>query len=124
MNPIYFKTACILIALGISFGAFGAHYITQKVAAKDLAIWETAVFYHLVNSIGLLVINCSSLVSSWVASSSLKTVNMALLVGILVFSGSLYLLVLTNQRWLGAITPIGGLSLIGAWIILALSAKV
>jgi uncharacterized membrane protein YgdD (TMEM256/DUF423 family) len=100
----------LLVAFAIAAGAFGAHGLKGIVPANDLQIWHTAVFYHLVVSVVLL---CLRPLPSWFFNLVLS--------GIGIFSGSLYLLVLTDQRWLGAITPIGGVALISAFVIFGLS---
>ena len=98
----------LLAALGVILGAFGAHALKGRLDANDLAIFETAVRYHLIHAVAIVAIGEKFRLPAW-----------ALVVGITIFSGSLYLLVLTGQRWLGAITPIGGLSFIFGWIYLA-----
>jgi len=104
------------MALGVAAGAFGAHALRDKIPPSDLLIWEKAVLYHLVH--GLAAILALAFVAH-VASA--ERIAVLFLCGILVFSGSLYTLVLTNTRWLGAITPIGGTAFIVAWFMLALS---
>lgn len=124
LNPVLFcKIACCLIAAGIGLGAFGAHGLADKLSAKDLGIFEKAVFYHLVHALALLILNSSTPLRSWVSENCLRNTSLLLLFGILVFSGSLYLLVILQQRWLGAITPIGGISFILGWIYLAWNIK-
>lgn len=110
-QPLALKLTAILGALGVGLGAFGAHGLKDLLTAHDrLGTWETAVFYHLVHSVVLLLL---ALGSRWrPVAWSLMTA------GIFIFSGSLYILCLTQQTWLGAITPIGGLGLIGGWLAL------
>ncbi|MCB0337420.1 MAG: DUF423 domain-containing protein [Bdellovibrionales bacterium] len=115
---IHFKIACALMAIGIGLGAFGAHGLQERVPARDLEVWHTAVFYHLVHALALLALCSSSLLVSWVSESSLRLVWNLIIMGVVLFSGSLYILVLTNQRWLGMITPLGGVTLIVAWAVL------
>ena len=101
-------------ALGVMLGAFGAHGLKAFVDDPHrLEIWDTAARYHLVHAVAILA----------VAAHPRRPRAPAVLfaVGIGIFSGSLYLLALTGVTWLGAITPIGGLSLIAGWIALALS---
>ena len=104
--------AAVLAAAGVIAGAFGAHALRDLVAPGDLAIWETASRYHLLHAVALLAIGLKF-------DPNLQKPAALLLLGVLVFSGSLYLLVLTNLRWLGAITPIGGVALIAGWVWLA-----
>jgi len=95
------------LALAIILGAFGAHGLVDRVSPSRLGTWETAHHYHVIASLVLLIFATSSarwsvpLWSQW-----------ALFLGSLVFSGSLYLLVVLDQGWLGAVTPLGGLAMI------------
>jgi len=99
--------------LGVACGAFGAHALrTRFDALGTLSIWQTGVLYHLVHSVVLLAI------SQWKPFPRLAFWLM--LGGIVVFSGSLYLLAMTNLRWFGAITPLGGFGMLGGWLVLAL----
>ncbi len=94
--------------LGVALGAFGAHGLKDILAANGTAaIWQTAVLYHLLHAVGSL----------W-ASERRPAVMWVWMAGVAVFSGSLYILALTNIRWLGAITPIGGLLLLAGWAML------
>ena len=110
----YLKSTSLLGALGVGLGAFGAHGLKQILDANQTAaIWQTASFYHLLHSVALLAICSRDQVARscfWLFSA-----------GILIFSGSLYLLAVTNVKWLGAITPVGGVLLIGGWLLLFFS---
>ena len=107
----------LLMALGVLCGAFGAHGLEGRITPERMETWNTAALYHLVNAAGLLAVGV-------LRECSPKHVSqgaIALLVaGILVFSGSLYLLVLLDTSWLGAIAPLGGISLVVAWVWIAL----
>ncbi len=107
MNPVplpWRRLGGLLAGLAVMSGAFGAHALAGN---PRLDVWKTAALYHLVHAIALLL-------------PGLPTLTRRLhLAGLLVFSGSLYLLVLTDTPWLGAITPIGGLCLIGGWLAAA-----
>ena len=105
------RIAAALLATGIAAGAFGAHGLEGMVTPDRLDTWETAALYHLLHGVALLVVARLD-ASPWVAR--------LLAAGTLVFSGSLYLLVLTDTGWLGAITPIGGTLMIAGWTLLAL----
>jgi uncharacterized membrane protein YgdD (TMEM256/DUF423 family) len=106
------------LALAVMLGAFGAHGLRGKLDSYLMGIYERAVFYHFIHAIGLLVVPI--LVRTNALRPSAGTLVCALLLaGIVIFSGSLYLLALTGTRWLGAITPIGGLCFIAAWLVLA-----
>jgi uncharacterized membrane protein YgdD (TMEM256/DUF423 family) len=108
----------ILMALGVAIGAFGAHGLKARLDEYSMSVYEKAVFYHFVHALGLLIVSFlpktgtfSEFATSWVCG--------LLLAGIVLFSGSLYLLAVTGNRGLGAITPIGGLCFIAAWVMLA-----
>lgn len=105
--------AALLAALGVVLGAFGAHVLKARASSEMLAIWHTAVSYQMWHALGLLFI------ASRPNSSLLRWSVWTMLAGILLFSGSLYLLVLTGIRPVGMITPFGGLALIAAWILFA-----
>ncbi len=106
--------------IGVGLGAFGAHGLKTKVTSQMLAVWETAVQYHLIHALGLLLIAifCQLLPDS----SLLRTSGWLLQIGIVLFSGSLYLLVLTGTKPLGIITPIGGVAFLVGWLLLAVTA--
>lgn len=106
------RMAAILGALAVGLGAFGAHGLKDVLARNGTAaIWQTAVFYHFIHAVMLYVLadRTGRSAGPW----------LSFLVGILIFSGSLYTLALTNIRWLGAITPLGGVSFIVGWAWLA-----
>lgn len=103
-------------ALGVALGAFGAHALESRVAGPMLEIWQTAVLYHLVHAVGLLIIGVLAL--HLPESAPVSWSGRLLAVGIVLFSGSLYLLVLTGQSWLGAVTPVGGIAFLLGWALL------
>lgn len=107
--------AALLLAIGIALGAFAAHGLRAHVDAGMLATFNTAVDYHIWHSLGLLFLGL--LVKN--TRRKLLMPVVLLLLGMLLFSGSLYLLVLTGVRSLGAITPFGGAALILGWLWLA-----
>lgn len=107
------------MAFGVAVGAFGAHGLKARVAPDLLAIFETGVRYHLVHGLALFV-------AAWLAGHDARSARLAgvlFVLGILLFSGSLYLLALTGVRSFGAITPLGGLAWIAAWLVIALRAR-
>jgi uncharacterized membrane protein YgdD (TMEM256/DUF423 family) len=120
MKPLLYSLAALSMAIGVGCGAFGAHGLRDVIPASDLQIWEKAVFYQLIHSLAALVL----LVTPHTLCDERRTSLCAtlFLVGTLIFSGTLYALVLTNTRWLGAITPIGGTCFIVSWILLAAGA--
>jgi len=115
------RLAAIVMAFGVALGAFGAHGLKPRLMPDMLAIYETGVRYHLVHGLALFVV-------AWLAGEdqtrSPRLAGILFAVGILLFSGSLYLLALTGIRALGAITPLGGLAWIAGWTIVALRVKV
>ncbi len=106
------------LALAVALGAFGAHGLRGRLDAYSMGIWEKAVFYHFVHALGLLIVSILPKTGTF-PLPALNAVGWLLLAGIVIFSGSLYLLAVTGVRVLGAITPIGGLSFIAAWVLLA-----
>jgi len=106
-------------ALGVCLGAFAAHALRESLSAQDLITFETGVRYQMYHALALLVVAWAT--TQWEADT-LVYAGYAFVIGILIFSGSLYVLVLSGQRWLGAITPIGGLALIMGWVLLGWSA--
>lgn len=108
-NTLATRIAAAMGFLAVALGAFGAHSLKGILTRNQTAgIWETAVFYHFIHAVMLFVLATQKPVPSgpW----------FSFLIGIVIFSGSLYLLAFTNVRWLGAITPIGGISFIVGWI--------
>jgi uncharacterized membrane protein YgdD (TMEM256/DUF423 family) len=103
--------------LAVVFGAFGAHALKARLDGYAMGVFETAVQYHFYHSLALLAVGVIAL--SQPHTTLLKSGGWLFLVGILIFSGSLYVLSMTGMRWLGAITPIGGLAFIGGWACLA-----
>ena len=105
--------------VGVALGAFGAHGLKTKVAPEMLTVWETAVQYHLVHALGLILVGI--LCQLMPAASMVRPAGWLLLAGIVLFSGSLYALVLTGTKPLGIITPIGGVAFLIGWLLLALA---
>jgi len=119
--------AALLLALAVVTGAFGAHGLKTLVSPAQLAVWQTAVLYHLIHGVGLLGIAALAPQLGGFAgrapySRLLRSAVWCLLLGLVLFSGSLYLLVLTDTPRLGAVTPMGGVALIAGWLALALAA--
>ena len=105
--------------LGVALGAFGAHALRARLTEQLLNTWETAVQYHLVHALGLLAVGLWLLQTG--PSTLLRWSAGLMLAGMVLFSGSLYLLCLSGVRWLGAITPLGGTALLTAWVLFALA---
>ena len=114
-NTLAIRIAAILGFLAVALGAFGAHGLKDVLTQNNTAaIWEKAVLYHFIHAVMLFVLAQRQPVpmGPW----------LSFLAGITIFSGSLYVLAVTNIRWLGAITPIGGASFLVGWVTLAVSA--
>jgi uncharacterized membrane protein YgdD (TMEM256/DUF423 family) len=106
-------------ALVVMLGAFGAHGLKAKISADMLAVYQTGVHYHLFHALGLLAVG---LVASQIADSVwLKWSGWLMLAGIILFSGSLYVLSVSGMRWLGMVTPFGGVAFIAAWIVFVIA---
>jgi uncharacterized membrane protein YgdD (TMEM256/DUF423 family) len=115
-------TAAIMLSLAVAIGAFGAHGLQGKLDAYSTGIYEKGVFYHFIHALGMLAVPLfvrAGLISKGAGAWT----GWLLLAGIVLFSGSLYVLAITGVRTLGAITPFGGASFIAAWIVLAVCAS-
>jgi len=117
---LFLVLGALVAVLAVMMGAFGAHALRAKLAPDLLAIYQTAVQYHFWHALGLLVIGVLAI--HLPASVTLKWSGWAMLAGIVLFSGSLYVLALTGARWLGAVTPFGGAAFILSWVLLAIAA--
>ncbi len=106
--------------LAVALGAFGAHGLEGKVEARYLEIWKTAVQYQMFHALGLIIIGF--LMSQFQGSAALNWSGWLMLAGIVLFSGSLFVLVLTGISKLGAITPLGGLAFLAAWVLIIIAA--
>jgi uncharacterized membrane protein YgdD (TMEM256/DUF423 family) len=109
----------LLMALAVAFGAFGAHVVEDMLTPERFEVYQTAVQYHFYHAIGLLLIGVISL--HLTDSRLLIWSGNLLFTGIIIFSGSLYLLTLTDTSWLGMITPLGGFAFIGGWVFLSIA---
>ncbi|GAB4313713.1 MAG: DUF423 domain-containing protein [Bacteroidales bacterium] len=108
-----------MLAIAVAFGAFGAHILKNRLSGEMFEVFQTGVRYHFYHALGLLATGAISLK---MPGRLLNLSALFLTAGILLFSGSLYTMALTDIRWLGAITPFGGLSFITGWVLLAVSA--
>ena len=112
-------TGSVFMALAVVFGAFGAHFVQDRLTAERFDVYQTAVQYHFYHALGLLIVGTVSL---WMKESVwLKRSGIFLTAGILIFSGSLYLLTLTDTGWFGMITPVGGFAFILGWLFFAVA---
>ncbi|HUF09827.1 MAG TPA: DUF423 domain-containing protein [Rhodothermales bacterium] len=120
MTPkILIAVGAVLAGIGVGAGAFGAHGLSDVLSPARLSVYETAVRYHLIHALALVV---TGVLATSVPSVQVAASGYLFLAGILLFSGSLYLLVLTDTPWLGAVTPVGGAAWIAGWAVLAYGA--
>jgi uncharacterized membrane protein YgdD (TMEM256/DUF423 family) len=119
MDAWFISVGAALTGMGVALGAFGAHALERRMGRESLQTYRTGVRYQMIHALGLIVVGLT-LDQYREATELLTTVGWLFMVGIALFSSSLYLLVLTGRRWLGAITPFGGLAWIFAWALLAL----
>ena len=117
MANLFISLAAFCAMLAVAFGAFGAHALKDRLDTYALGVFETAVQYHFMHSLALLAVGILAL--SQPHTVLLKSAGWLFLVGVVIFSGSLYCLSLTGLKWLGAITPLGGLCFIAGWACLA-----
>lgn len=116
MERVFAGLGAVLALVAVALGAFGAHGLRGRLDAADLDTFEIGVRYQMYHALALLLV--AWIQTRWPGGATVVA-GWAFLVGILVFSGSLYTLVLTGARWLGAVTPIGGLAFLVGWGALA-----
>ncbi len=119
MAKTFLVIAAISGLMAVVIGAFGAHGLKNRVAEDLMAVYQTGVQYHFYHTFALLFTGV--LLQQYPQAVLLNWSGWLFVVGVLVFSGSLYVLALTGVKWLGAITPIGGVAFIAGWLILALA---
>jgi uncharacterized membrane protein YgdD (TMEM256/DUF423 family) len=117
MAKLFISLAGLSGMLAVALGAFGAHALRSRLDDYAQGVFQTAVQYHFTHSLALLAVGVIAL--SQPQAPLLRSSGLLFLLGMLVFSGSLYTLSITGQRWLGAVTPLGGLALIAGWACLA-----
>jgi uncharacterized membrane protein YgdD (TMEM256/DUF423 family) len=111
--------AALNMVVAVGAGAFGAHGLKRLVGPDLIAVWQTGVLYHLVHALGIFAL---ALLSARLPSSLLPLAGGLMFAGIVLFSGSLYVLALTGARWLGAVAPLGGTAFLVAWALVAWAA--
>lgn len=119
MTKLFLTLGSIAMALAVSLGAFGAHGLKSRLSQEMISIFETGVEYHFYHALGLLLVGIAAHFlpeTNW-----LRWAGWLMIAGILIFSGSLYALSISGVRWLGAITPIGGVCFIVAWLLFAVA---
>lgn len=118
-RDIWLAAGALNMLLAVAAGAFGAHGLKAVLSCDMLAIWQTAVHYQMVHALGLIAI---SLLLQRADLPVLRQSAVLMLAGIVIFCGSLYLLAVSGVRWLGAITPVGGLAFLAGWAWLCYAA--
>jgi uncharacterized membrane protein YgdD (TMEM256/DUF423 family) len=116
---IFLAAGGIAAFAAVALGAFGAHALKARLPAEMLAVWRTGVEYHFYHALGLLAVG-------WLAaqlpdSTLVRWSGWLMLAGIVLFSGTLYALALSGERWLGAITPVGGVAFLGGWALFVIA---
>lgn len=116
-DKVFILMGAILGFLGVALGAFGAHFLKSRLSSDMLSVFETGVKYHLIHALALLIL-------SWITTqyphSLIRLSGWLFFAGVLIFSGSLYILAGTGVKAWGAVTPMGGLLLLAGWLSLAI----
>ena len=121
MTKIFIAIAAMLGALSVAGGAFASHALKEQISERSLEIFETGAKYQMYHALALLLV-ALLLTRLEVVPTTLVTSGISFIVGVVLFSGSLYALSLTGIKWLGAITPLGGVAFLIGWGCLAISA--
>lgn len=118
MNFSWIQLGSLLMFTGVVLGAFGSHALKSKMSPHYIEVYKTAVTYHLIHALALFVV-------AWLITQTsdlrVEYAGLCFLVGIVLFSGSLYALSITEFKWLGMITPLGGVAFLAGWALLFLS---
>lgn len=120
MDRRFWIAGCVMAFLAVALGAFGAHGLRDRVAEELISVFETGARYHMYHALALLITARVAAISTGRAA---RMAGSLFLAGILLFSGSLYLLAVTGVRWLGAVTPLGGVAFLGGWVALAFAVR-
>lgn len=118
MDRLFFALGSLFALLAVGLGAFGAHSLQGSFASGMAEVYETGVRYQFYHALGLFAVALA--IGYWRAPSA-AIAGWLFVVGIILFSGSLYLLSVTGTRWIGIVTPFGGLAFLAGWVILGLS---
>jgi uncharacterized membrane protein YgdD (TMEM256/DUF423 family) len=116
MSRLFLVIGAVAAGIAVAAGAFGAHGLEGRVTPDRLDTFKTGVAYHMYHALALLVVGWAAV---QVGHPAVAYAGYCFTAGIVIFSGSLYLLVLTDTSWLGAITPIGGVAFIAGWLLFA-----
>jgi uncharacterized membrane protein YgdD (TMEM256/DUF423 family) len=119
MDRVFLVLAAVSGMLGVGAGAFGAHALRERLSAELLGTFQTAATYQMYHALALLGVGILLTRFSTDGSAWLTAAGWLFVAGTLLFSGSLYALALTEMRWLGAITPLGGVAFLLGWLALA-----
>jgi uncharacterized membrane protein YgdD (TMEM256/DUF423 family) len=119
VDRVFFGLGALSALLAVAAGAFGAHALRHRMAPDTLGVFEVGARYHMYHALGLLA--AAWAVTRWPGGAT-TIAGWLFVAGTVIFSGSLYALSLTGQRWLGAVTPLGGLAFILGWAALAWAA--
>jgi uncharacterized membrane protein YgdD (TMEM256/DUF423 family) len=120
--PFFIIAGAVNAAIAVALGAFGAHALKEKLSEHYLAVWETAVQYQMFHALALIAVGILMSPTLFGSITQLSWAGYLILAGIIIFSGSLYVLSLSGIGILGAITPIGGVAFIAGWIMLIIAA--
>lgn len=120
MQRKFIGWGAILAMLAVGIGAFGAHMLESKISEEYMKVYETGVQYHFIHALGIILI--ALIAGQWGESVRLRWAGRLLIIGTVLFSGSLYILSISGIKILGAITPIGGVCFIAGWLCVALEA--
>jgi len=120
MDRTFFVLASIFGGLSVALGAFGAHALDDRLTEALMGTYQTAVQYQFYHALALVAVAYA--ITRWPGGNMPVIAGWLFVAGILLFSGSLYVLVMTNTSWLGAVTPLGGVAFIIGWALLAVTA--
>ncbi len=120
MDRLFFSLGALSALISVAAGAFGAHALRERLAPELLAVFETGARYQMYHALGLLAVAWAS--SRWPGPLTVWA-GWLFVIGTVLFSGSLYLLGLSGARWLGAITPLGGVAFLAGWACLLMSTR-
>ncbi len=119
-NRMILLSGAIFMALAVLLGAFGAHALKTNLSPEMMQVYKTGIEYQFYHALGLLLIG---LIGFQIQSKYIKWSGTLISIGIIIFCGSLYILALSGFEWIGAITPIGGLSFVAGWVCLILAIR-
>jgi uncharacterized membrane protein YgdD (TMEM256/DUF423 family) len=120
MDAVFFRLGAFSALIAVAAGAFGAHALRTRLAPELLAVFETGARYQMYHAFGLMAVAWA--ITRW-PGPLLTWAGWLFAAGTVLFSGSLYALALSGMRWLGAVTPFGGVAFLAGWLCLALAAR-